>query len=106
MADFLTDNLPTLLNAGVDILLGLIDGIISALPELIPAAAEMMVQLAAGLVEAIPKLLERLPEIISAIWDGLTNVDWGELGTTLLNSILSGLGGNWRKPDRAIHRGP
>ena len=95
LARFLIDNLPEIIAAGAQLLEGLADGIIDALPELIPAAIEMMVKLAAGLIEGIPKLVEKLPEIVDAIWKGLTDTDWGELGSELLSSLwgsVSGLG--------------
>ena len=54
---------------------GLLDGIIAALPELIPAGIEAIVHLATGLIQGIPQLIAKLPEIVSAIWDGIVATD-------------------------------
>ncbi len=92
LADFLIENLPTLTAAAVQLLDGLLDALLEALPELITAGIDMAAQLAAGLVQAIPDLIAKLPEIVSAIWDGLTGVDWGTLGGDVLTAITGGLG--------------
>lgn len=92
LAGFLIDNLPTLANAALQLVDGLLDGLIAALPELIPAGIEAVAQLAAGLVEAIPDLIAKVPEIVTAIWDGLTGVEWGTLGGNVLTAITGGLG--------------
>ena len=92
VANFLIENAPKLLDAAVSIVVGLVDGLTASLPQLIPVAVQMMVNLATGLIDAIPQLAARLPEIIDAIWQGLTSVDWAALGTQLLDAIMSSLG--------------
>jgi len=86
-------NLPLILQAGINILLSIIDGIVQMLPDLIPtivqavilicdvllenlpliidAAIEIIVALVEGLAEAMPKLVEYLPKIIIKICDTL-----------------------------------
>ena len=108
------DNLPKLIDAGIQLLLSLIDGLIDMLPQLITAAITLVLQLVAGLLKNLPRLLEAgvqlvislvggllkalpkiiaaLPQIISAIWNGLRNVDWLGLGKQIVQGIINGLG--------------
>ena len=79
LAGFLAESGSDLAEAAVQLVDGLLDGIIGALPELIPAGIQLVASLESGLLSGIPKLLAKLPEIVGAIWDGLTNVDWGKL---------------------------
>lgn len=91
-----TENLPTILQAGVKILLELIKGITSALPQLIPmmvtvitdmvnilldnidliieAGIQLLVALTEGIMNALPELIARLPEIIIKIVSTLINL--------------------------------
>lgn len=105
--------LPRILETGVDLLLKFVDGIIRALPELIAALPRiisgfvngigkhlpqiietglvLLGRLVVGIIKAIPELIAALPRIIAAIWDGLTQVDWGGLGWNIIQGIKNGL---------------
>lgn len=83
------ENLPKILEAGIQAILELSKGISEGLPQLIPsivnavltmvstlidnidllveAALQLMVGLATGLIQAIPIIVEKMPEIIAAI---------------------------------------
>lgn len=92
LAGFLTENLPELSEAALELIGGLLDGLIDALPELIPAGVEMVAKLAQGLLEGIPELLGKLPQVVKAIFEGLGQTDWGQVGGDVLRGVLSGLG--------------
>ena len=53
----LLDNLPLITGAAVDIILMLARGILEALPQLVGAAAEIIATLASGIGEALPELI-------------------------------------------------
>lgn len=92
--DFInSDSLPTLIDAVIQGILGLVDAIIENLPLLIDAGIELALNLALGLVEALPQIIEKIPEIIEGIVNGLLdNIDTIiEAGITLLVSIVSNL---------------
>jgi phage-related protein len=91
LADFLIQNAPRLLNAAVKLIMGIVDGLTQHLPDLIPVAIQMIVQLAVGLVRAIPQLVARLPEIVAAIVQGITAVNWPEVGWQLISGLVEGL---------------
>ena len=91
---FLTENLPTIIQLGLALVLAIATGIADSLPELIPAVVEcifkivdvlldnldkiiyaaidIILALAMGLIDALPKLLAKLPEIILKIQATLT----------------------------------
>lgn len=113
LAKFILQNLPTILNAGVQLILSLVKGvvnnlpqlvqaitsglaqfvaaIISSLPEILAQGIEIIVKLAAGIVQAIPKIIAILPQVINAIKNGFTSVNWAELGTKLLDGVKNGI---------------
>ena len=104
LVSFVTENLPTVIQAGISILLAVINGITEALPELIPAAVDaviqicealtdpdtlvllvdaalqLMIALSEGLIDAIPDLLEAVPEIGANLIEALV-----ELGPDLMS---------------------
>ncbi|KFI49740.1 phage tail protein [Bifidobacterium biavatii] len=105
--------LPQILTTGVELLLKFITGIIDAIPQLVAALPQiisgfvngigkhlpriietgltLLGKLVVGVIKAIPQLIAALPQIIKAIWDGLTNVDWGGLGRNVIEGIKNGL---------------
>lgn len=109
----IVDNLPKIVMAGLNLLVALAQGIannidkivativkviteiISVLaqnaPLIIEAGIKILVALIQGISKAIPQLIAALPEIVKAIWNGLKEVDWGSLGSAILNGILEGL---------------
>lgn len=90
LATGLLSALPMLIEATITLVLQLVAGLLTMLPELIAAGIELVVALIVGLVEAIPQIIEMLPQIISAIWDGLANVDWLDLGAQIIKGIIDG----------------
>lgn len=52
----------------------LINAIVNNLPKLIQMGIELIVKLAYGLVKAIPQLLAAIPQIISALVNGLSQL--------------------------------
>lgn len=113
LIDSFIQNLPELVRMGVLLLQKLIEGIIEAIPEvvayipilistlctmirenlptIIKSGVELVGALVIGLIQAIPAIIRAIPDIISAIWDGLMEVDWLELGINIIKGIISGL---------------
>lgn len=73
------------------IISSLLGGILENLPQIIEAGVNIIVNLAVGLVQAIPELVAMIPEIITAIWDALTEIDWGELGGNIMSGVGDGI---------------
>ena len=92
---FITRNLPVIIQAGMWLLIALIEGIVKSIPELIPAllkcietiitviienlpyiikaGIQLLIALINGIVDAIPQLVKMLPRIIQTIVTTLTN---------------------------------
>ena len=106
--------MPLLIDSGIQLLLGVVTGIINALPQLINAipqiitslvqtltrpdmlqkiiegAIMLIIALTAGLIQAIPEILLAIPTIIGSIKDAFVNYDWAGLGKSLLQGLLNG----------------
>lgn len=64
-------SLPTLLQAGVDIIVTLLDGIVSALPTLAEAAVMIVLELVNGLLGLLPQLAEAAMQVIATLASGI-----------------------------------
>ena len=95
IVEFITSNLPVIIQAGMWLLIALIEGIVKSIPELIPAllkcietiitvvienlpyiikaGIQLLIALINGIVDAIPQLVKMLPRIIQTIVTTLTN---------------------------------
>lgn len=69
----------------------ILSGILSNAPRLISAGVRLISSLASGLISAIPNILGAIPAIAGAIWDGITSYDWIGLGSTIIESLGSGI---------------
>lgn len=91
LATFIADNLPKVAEAAVNVFDTLTTNLIDSLPKLIPVAIRMIAKLAQQLVKALPILVGKLPKIVTAIVDGLKDVDWVTLGTEMISSLATAL---------------
>lgn len=64
-------SLPTLLQAGVDIIVTLLDGIVSALPTLAEAAVVIVLELVNGLLGLLPQFAEAAMQVIATLASGI-----------------------------------
>lgn len=111
----LLDNIDQLIDAGINLLIGLAEGLINAipiliekapeiieklimaiannLPKIIEAGIKIIVKLAEGLIKAVPQLVSKIPQIISALVSGfgqfLSNM-W-EVGKNIVEGIWNGI---------------
>ena len=119
MVDTLLNNIDLIIDAGIQLIIGLADGLINALPILIdkipiiidklinaivnnlPKIIEMgitlIVKLAEGLIKAIPQLISKIPQIITSLINGIKNYYskifsiGGELLGKVKDGIVSGI---------------
>jgi len=87
----ITNSIPQLITAVIELIPVIVDALVDNLPELIKAGIELIVALAEGLPQAIPSIIAALPEIISAIIDGITDVNWIQVGIDIIKGIAGGL---------------
>lgn len=115
IAEMLIDNLPAIVDVGLEIILALIEGITKALPRLaekLPdiiekvadvlidnfpliydAGLELMVVLVDAIVESIPKLIEKTPQIIERVVWALIQAAPKLLGAAneMMNQLATGI---------------
>lgn len=82
----------SLIGAIPTIISALVNGILSNLPQIIKAGINILVNLGVGLIQAIPELVAMIPQVISAIWDAITEIDWLQLGGEIISGIADGIG--------------
>lgn len=119
MVETLMDNIDLIIDAGIELVLGLALGLIEAIPrlvekiptiisklvlaltepktlfKLIEAGITLLLAVAEGTIKAIPELIMAIPTIISNLVKGfreqIKNTNWKELGLNILKGILNGM---------------
>lgn len=111
-------HLPEIIKAAIQIILAVVQGISDALPRLIPqivdaiilicvaiidnlpliitASIQIIMAVIQGLIQAIPQLIAEIPRIATAIINEFGYINWGSIGTTVIDGIggtISGLAG-------------
>ena len=91
----LLDNLPTIIDAAMQIVLTVVNGILQALPHLATAAVQIITQLVSGLAKAAPQLIPAAVEAVLKFVEGLTRPEGiNQLinsAVELINGIVEGL---------------
>lgn len=93
LAQGLVNNIPTIIQSIVDMIRQMIDYILNNLPQFIDAAINIILALTDGLVEALPQLIEMLPMIIERIVNTLLRPDMLEKIITAGIKLIVTLGG-------------
>lgn len=117
----LLENLPSIIAAGMDLIMALVNGVldnidllvdcvlelidvivdklIENLPKLIDGGIKLTVALANGLIKAVPDLLSKIPQIIYAVVNGLVSgiPDIMEVGKNMVRGVWEGITsmGDW-----------
>lgn len=82
----LTDNLPTLVSAGVTLTISLVTGILSATPELIAAIPDILMAIFNGLRDGWPALKAAGTELLSMVINGIVGA-YNDLKQAAQNAI-------------------
>ena len=87
--------LSSILRSGVDLTMGLVDGIIDGIPELIQAAPAIIGNLIGSLIDAAPRLATMGPELVFQLVEGLKSPENAlamlQGGVELIFGILEGV---------------
>ena len=119
LLNLLISNLPNMIEAGVELLVGLLTGfasdggalnvmsvvimiirslvnaIASNLPQILAAGVSIIGQLLAGIASLIPELLNLAAELILNLFNAFVNADWKSIGSNIVNGIWNGINGLW-----------
>lgn len=99
------DTIVKLVNASLQIMIALAEGLIQAIPKLLEKAPVIIMNLLEAIIRAIPVLLEAAGKIISTLGEGILNglTAVAEWGANILQTIKDGIMGkvedakNWGK---------
>lgn len=83
--------LPQLIETAVSMIPQIVEALTNNLPQILTAGIAIIVELAKGLPLAIPELIATIPEIIFAIIDAFTKMDWLQVGVDIIAGIGEGL---------------
>ena len=91
--DGITNNFDSLLETAFQVIDMLLNGIIDNLPRIIEMGVQLIRKLAVGIVQAIPDLVMKVPEIISAIVNGFSASfdDIVRIGENIVKGIWDGI---------------
>ena len=91
--DGITNNFDSLLETAFQVIDMLLNGIIDNLPRIIEMGVQLIRKLAVGIVQAIPDLVMKVPEIISAIVNGFSASfdDIVSIGENIVKGIWDGI---------------
>lgn len=91
--DGITNNFDSLLETAFQVIDMLLNGIIDNLPRIIEMGVQLIGELAVGIVQAIPELVMKVPEIISAIVNGFSASfdDIVSIGENIVKGIWDGI---------------
>lgn len=93
LADGITDALPQIADASVDIVTQLVDGLLGILPRLMATGVDVVVSLANGIAKALPTLIPAAVQAVTAIVQGLSDSLPDIIGAalTLVSALADGL---------------
>lgn len=97
LAEGLVTAIPRLVAAVPQIISNLVGSIVAALPQIIAAGVRLLVSLTSGIIQAIPQLVLAVPSIITAIVGGLVQ-GIGQIidtGGQLVNGLWEGIKRSW-----------
>lgn len=105
--------LSNIIDAGITLIIGLIEGLMNAIPRLIEAVPTIVANLAMALINNAPKLLSSalqimtkfgeymikcigsllkvIPDIFSKLKEKFSSIDWGSIGKNIIEGIKTGL---------------
>lgn len=114
-SEMLRSNFGKIVDAGIDLVLNIVQGIANGLPALIEyvptiisniaglindnapkilkAGFQIIITLLSGLIQAIPTLIANIPQIIQAIVDVFTAFQWVNLGKKIIDFFAQGIKG-------------
>jgi len=109
----LRNNIGLIVDAGIELIINLVQGLVNAMPSLISyvpqiisnivnvindnmpkilkAGWDIILMLAKGIIDNIPVIIENAGNIVTAIWDTISAVNWLDLGSNIIRGIAGGV---------------
>lgn len=86
------------MEAGVNLMLSFIDGIISNLDLILAVGLTAVLHFVIAIIKAIPQIIAMGAQLVRALITGVLGADWGSLGSALMSGIKGWMG-------RAVDKG-
>lgn len=80
-----------LIEAAIKLILALAEGLLKAIPQLLQAVPVIITNLFTALVQGVPKIAEAAVELVKAIFQTFTSIDWLGLGKDIITGIINGI---------------
>lgn len=84
--------IPNIISTATTLISNLIQGIANHFPEIMQLAIELVGNLISGLISSLPELIGSVGELAEAIIDGFLSIDWLDVGKSIINGIIKGIG--------------
>lgn len=125
----LLDNLPAMVESGIEMLTSLLDGfaqsgdagqilatvllvirtianaIIKNLPTILSAGVSILMQLLTGIAQSIPLLLNMIGELILNLFNSFISADWKSIGHNIVEGVKNGISGLWGSLVESVEQG-
>ena len=92
----LLDAVPTLIECVPQIMLSLLETFTNNLPQIVQAGVDIIFSIINGILDTVPKLIAQIPIIITSLMEMWKRTNWFELGALLISKILQGLAQYYR----------
>lgn len=93
LAQGIIDNLPVMLQTIPTIVINIAGIINDNLPKILAAGVKIIGKLVAGILQSVPTLIAEFPKIVQAIFAVITAFNWINLGANIINFIKNGIQG-------------
>lgn len=87
IGEVITENLPTIITAGTQVLTSLIQGIVSTLPEILPAIVQAIMTIVQGIIDNLPTILQAGITVIVSLIQGIASA-LPQLIPAIVNAVL------------------
>lgn len=85
------NTLVRLVEAALKLIIALAEGLLKALPQLIAAVPVIITNLFTALIQGVPTIAEAAVELVKAIFQTFTSIDWLGLGKDIITGIINGI---------------
>lgn len=88
----IANSLPQIAVSAAETIANFVSAVVQNLPEIIAAGFDLIVSFIHGIGNAAPNVISAAGTIVSTIWDTITGIDWLQLGASIVQGIINGIG--------------
>ena len=88
----IANSLPQIAVSAAETIANFVSAVVQNLPAIIAAGFDLIVSFIQGIGNAAPNVISAAGTIVSTIWDTITGIDWLQLGASIVQGIINGIG--------------